>query len=126
VVLDALGRVLLVQRARPPSVGSWTLPGGRIHQGEAPRAAVVRELREETGLRTRVVCSLGAVMLAREGFSYRIHEYLAVARDDAPLRPGDDAADARWVHPTELASLGISEQVVELVDRAIDRLSRTR
>ena len=37
-----------------PSPGSWTLPGGGIDFGEAPEAAVLRELEEETGLVGRV------------------------------------------------------------------------
>jgi 8-oxo-dGTP diphosphatase len=45
------GRVLLC-RISPgyPAVGMWTLPGGGIEFGEAPEAAAVREVQEETGL----------------------------------------------------------------------------
>ena len=47
---------LLACRLAPgePSPGSWTLPGGGIDFGEAPEAAVLRELEEETGLVGRV------------------------------------------------------------------------
>jgi 8-oxo-dGTP diphosphatase len=47
--------VLLVQiSARGAHSGSWTLPGGGIDHGEPPRSAVVREVREETGLECEV------------------------------------------------------------------------
>jgi len=50
------GDRLLCCRLAPgePSPGSWTLPGGGIDFGEAPEAAVLRELEEETGLIGRV------------------------------------------------------------------------
>lgn len=87
----------------------------------------MRELNEETGLSTRVVRPLGIVTLASEGFSYRIHEFLVAAcEENAPLRAGDDAADARWVDRLEFASLGLSDEVVRLVDRAIDDGFETR
>lgn len=37
----------------PAHAGRWTLPGGGLEFGEHPQAAVVRELREETGLAVR-------------------------------------------------------------------------
>ena len=53
------GAVLLVRMAPDsPDAGSWTLPGGGVKFGEHPDDAVLRELREETGLigeRGRVV-----------------------------------------------------------------------
>jgi 8-oxo-dGTP diphosphatase len=45
------GAVLLARMAQDsPDAGSWTLPGGRVEFGEHPDDAVLRELREETGL----------------------------------------------------------------------------
>jgi ADP-ribose pyrophosphatase YjhB (NUDIX family) len=42
--------VLLVRRGKPPSAGSWSIPGGAQKLGETAEAAARRELREETGL----------------------------------------------------------------------------
>src|SRR5579884_2311471 len=127
VMVDGTGRVLLVRRGRPPMAGAWTLPGGRVEPGESFEAAVVRELREETALEARVVCPLGTVMIAREGFVYRIHEHLAVpvgaggpggagGAGGATLRPGDDAADARWARRDELAGLGVLDDAMAVID----------
>jgi ADP-ribose pyrophosphatase YjhB (NUDIX family) len=119
VVLDAQGRVLLVQRGRPPMAGAWTLPGGRVQAGESLEAAVVREILEETALAARVICALGPVTIEREGFAYAIHEYLVVPATDPPeaLRPGDDAAAARWVPRTDLPAWGVLPDALAVVDR---------
>lgn len=47
---DGTEVLLAKMAARTRLFGSWTLPGGGINQGEDPRAAVVREVYEETGL----------------------------------------------------------------------------
>ena len=41
IVVDN-GALLLVQRGRPPGLGRWAVPGGRIEFGERARAAVAR------------------------------------------------------------------------------------
>jgi len=48
---DAAGRVLIAQR--PPGkalAGRWEFPGGKLHAGESPYGALVRELHEELGV----------------------------------------------------------------------------
>lgn len=85
--------------------------------GEALEDAVAREVCEETAIRGRVVCGLGVVTIAREGFSYAIHEHLLVPLGDA-LAPtaGDDADDARWVSRDVLAALGVRAEALEVID----------
>ena len=56
VIFDRRGRVLLQQRS---DGGQWGLPGGSVEIGESVTAAVVREVREETGLTVRVARLVG-------------------------------------------------------------------
>ena len=55
VVLDDAGRILMVERGRPPSKGMWALPGGLLDLGEPVRAGVAREVWEETGAKIEIV-----------------------------------------------------------------------
>lgn len=58
VIRDDAGRVLLAHWNESGRSG-WTMPGGGLEAGEDPEDAVRREVREETGYRTRVDGLLG-------------------------------------------------------------------
>jgi ADP-ribose pyrophosphatase YjhB (NUDIX family) len=92
------GRLLLVQRARAPQAGRWTVPGGRVEPGEAVAAAVEREVREETGLAVRCGPLLGWAERIGPGHHFVILDFVVDVGPSAgdPVA-GDDAAAAAWV-----------------------------
>ncbi|QEV21020.1 NUDIX hydrolase [Streptomyces alboniger] len=53
------GRVLLAHAVKPDGERVWTLPGGRVEDGEDPFDTVIREVAEETGLDAVVERLLG-------------------------------------------------------------------
>ncbi|HEC69583.1 MAG TPA: NUDIX domain-containing protein [Candidatus Omnitrophica bacterium] len=59
VAVDKEGRVLLTKRNIEPGKNKWALAGGFIEGGETPRGACLRELKEETGLRGRIIKLIG-------------------------------------------------------------------
>src|SRR5438128_7614457 len=83
VVLAPGPRVLLVERARPPMVGKWTLPGGRLRGGESIVDAVEREVFEETGIRVAAGSLVEVVEIVAEGYHYVIHDHLCTPVDPA-------------------------------------------
>lgn len=121
VVLDAAGReprVLLVKRGRPPRLGAWSLPGGRVEPGEPLAAALRREMVEETGLFVRPGELVAVVELIDEEHHYVVLDYLCEVEGGA-LRAGDDAAEAAFVAVSALAELGVSAAVEDVVSRAL-------
>jgi 8-oxo-dGTP diphosphatase len=113
IITDGNGRLLLIKRGHDPDAGRWSLPGGRIEPGETDQQAVVREIREETGL--FVVCDklIGSVIReVRGGAIMDIRDYAATVTGGA-LSAGDDAADARWVSPSDLPGLPLTRGLVE-------------
>ncbi|CAN5542999.1 hypothetical protein BH11ARM2_BH11ARM2_27180 [soil metagenome] len=68
------GRMLFCRLASGiPSAGSWTLPGGGLEFGEHPEQAVVREVKEETGIDVRVrrLLSVQSDMIPLRGVPYQ-------------------------------------------------------
>jgi 8-oxo-dGTP diphosphatase len=101
------GRLLLVQRGQQPSMGLWSIPGGRLEAGEMPEAGCAREVLEETGLAVAVVAFVGRVERdAPAGGVYVIDDFLCAPTEGGDPLPavtaGDDAADARWFSRWEL------------------------
>ena len=59
MILSDGERVLLVRRGTEPGLGLWSLPGGYVDRGEVVEEAAVREVWEETGVRTEVTELVG-------------------------------------------------------------------
>lgn len=110
IVRDDAGRLLLIRRGRPPAVGAWSLPGGRIEAGETAAEAAAREVFEETGLRVEIGPLLITAVIW-DG-TYRVQDFAATVID-GELRAGDDAAEVRWVDDDELAALPLSPGLLD-------------
>ena len=108
-------RILMIRRGRGPAAGVWSVPGGRVEAGETLAEAVVRELREETGLSGVCEGLVGWVERLSADYHYVILDfYVTVVGDDDPVA-GDDAAEAAWVPLADVAELALVEGLAEFL-----------
>ncbi|MEY2341922.1 Nudix family hydrolase [Acidithiobacillus sp. IBUN Pt1247-S3] len=104
VLQRADGRVLVSLRPEgKPWPGFWEFPGGKIEPGEAPEAALTRELDEEIGIRVG-----HAELLLRRDHPYpertvALHFFRVRSWEGEPY--GREGQQIRWVYPWEIASL---------------------
>ena len=117
IVFDEAGRVLLVERGKPPSQGLWSVPGGKLEPHETLAQAVAREVREEAGL----IVEVGTLACVLERFGPDYHFVLLdyFARPcGGQLAAASDARAARFASFDELASLPLTEGLADVLVRA--------
>ena len=128
VLFDA-GRVLLVERARPPLQGLWSLPGGVVEAGEPLAEALHREIREETNLEIRILDIVEVFERivrdagGRAEYHYVLIDYIC-EKTGGELRPGDDVSAARWAERDHLSDYPLTDGLLPVIEKAYDLRDR--
>ncbi|WP_369233500.1 (deoxy)nucleoside triphosphate pyrophosphohydrolase [Streptomyces sp. R21] len=106
-------RLLAARRSAPPELaGRWELPGGKVEPGEAPAAALVRELREELGIEAEPVERVPGEWPLKPGYVLRVWTARLLTGDPRPL---EDHDELRWLTPDEIWDVDWLDQDVPAV-----------
>jgi 8-oxo-dGTP diphosphatase len=109
------GDLLLIRRGHGPAAGDWSVPGGRVEVGEMLAEAVVRELREETGLEGVCGPLVGWTERFDDGRHFVILDFEVTIFERRPVVAGDDAAEARWVALDDVSALNLAPGLGEFL-----------
>jgi 8-oxo-dGTP diphosphatase len=123
------GNVLLVERAKEPLKGYWSLPGGILETGEKLEEGIRREVLEETGLAVEPF-SLFEIFerimpdaQGRTEYHYVLIDYLC-RPTGGRLQAASDVSRVAWVSEQKLRDYRITEGTLAVVERAFAKLQR--
>lgn len=105
IVVFEGGKILFIKRKTPVFKGYWALPGGRMKEGETAEEAVVREIKEETGLTVKVVEKIGEYdeRGVQDGIEYDYHSTCFYVRPvEGEIKPQKEVETIELFHPKAL------------------------
>ena len=121
-------KLLLINRGNEPFKGQWALPGGFIGIDEEMEDAVVRELKEETGLSNvplEQMHTFGKCGRDPRGRVITIVFMGIATKKKTRAKAGDDAAKARWFDIEKLPK-NLAFDHNEVIKFAIGKLKKKR
>ena len=130
VIVQNDGRVLLIQRGKPPGLGTWGLPGGAVELGEALRDAAAREVREECGIEIAMGDVVETVDIITRDADNRVQYHYIVVDFAAQYAGGElhaasDVMDARWVARDDIMKFDVPKLTRRVILKALDREAKT-
>lgn len=122
-LVDADGRVLLAQRPEGKSMaGLWEFPGGKVHEGETPEAALIRELNEELGIDVKESCLAPLTFASHTYETFHLLMPLYVCRRWEGTVHGREGQQLAWVRPVRLGDYPMPPADKPLIAMLIDLL----
>lgn len=95
--------LMLTRRGIEPHKGDWDLPGGYIEVGEHPEEALVREMREETGLEIEIMDMLGIFLdTYGDGGTDTLNICYIARVTSGEETPASDITEIAWFSPDEV------------------------
>jgi 8-oxo-dGTP diphosphatase len=102
-LVDPDNRILLAERpAGKPLAGLWEFPGGKVEPGERPEETLIRELREELGIRVEEPCLAPLTFASHAYETFQLFMPLWVCRRWQGNVQGLEGQKLAWVKPGRL------------------------
>lgn len=124
LVQDGQGRILLIRRS---DNGKYSVPGGGLEAGETVAQAVVREVREETGIEVDVTELVGVFSNPEHVIAYddgEVRQEFSICFRAQPiggkLRTSEESSEVEWVRPAELSERDIHPSILLRIQKGLE------
>ena len=122
-LIDADGRVLIAQRPKEKTFGGlWEFPGGKIEPGEAPEAALIRELAEELGIDVNPACLAPLTFASHAYAEMHLLMPLYICRRWSGVPAPREGQSLKWVRAGRLRDYPMPPADTPLIPPLIDLL----
>jgi 8-oxo-dGTP diphosphatase len=122
-LVDADGRVLIAQRPQGKQLaGLWEFPGGKVEQGETPEECLVRELREEIGVETKIACLAPLTFASHSYDDFHLLMPLYICRRFEGIAMPKEGQALKWVRPRQMRDYPMPPADEPLIPFLIDLL----
>ncbi|MFO7991089.1 MAG: NUDIX domain-containing protein [Thermoplasmata archaeon] len=112
-IVEKDDRILLIKRRNPPFQGMYALPGGFVEYNEPVEKAVVREIEEETGLKTEIEAMVGVYSdPGRDPRGHTVSVVFSLNIKGGKLEGGSDAETAEYFDKTGLPDLAFDHSKI--------------
>ena len=106
-------KILLIKRKNEPYKGKWALPGGFVEYGEKVEDTAVREVYEETGLKTKIRDIIGIYSDPnRDPRGHIVTIVYLLDIQGGKLKGSDDASDAKFFDLKNLPDLSFDHDII--------------
>jgi 8-oxo-dGTP diphosphatase len=92
------GKVAVVHR---PRYDDWSLPKGKLDEGESFEEGALREVEEETGLKCSITQPIGETSYRDRKDRVKLVRYFAMEPTEGEFTANDEVDDLRWLTPDE-------------------------
>ena len=111
-VIIKKGKILLIKRKNEPFKGKWALPGGFVEYGEKVEDAVLREIKEETGLNAKIKNLLGVYSDPNRDPRGHTISIVFILEGEGEAKASDDASDVKFFDLNKLPPLAFDHEKI--------------